>query len=341
MNPEGAQEAAWLGAAASFLAAAVISWLACRAYLATARRRGWGQPVRSDGPETHLAKTGTPTMGGAAFIPAVLLVAVGAAFAAPGSVERHRLLWPVLGAAAGMALIGLADDLSKIVGRKTRGIRARWRIAAEVLIGAVVVCLIDRAWANASPDTGWLGVGGLGEPWAFVIRVCCVVGSANAVNFTDGVDGLAASLVCLASWALAICGLAAGTAGTGAALAACAGGCAGFLWFNWRPAQLFMGDVGSLGLGGLLGAAAVALRVEILFILLGAIFAWETLSVILQVASFRLTRKRIFRMSPFHHHLELCGWGESAIVATAVAIQAVLAAATVGLFLAFGVTPTP
>lgn len=337
MKPEAAQEAAWLGTAASFVAAAVISWLACRAYLATARRRGWGQPVRSDGPEMHLAKTGTPTMGGAAFIPAVLAVAVAAAQPVGG----QRLVWPVLAAAAGMALIGLADDLSKILAGKTRGIRARWRIVAEVLLGAAVVYSIDRVWGNASPETGWLGVGGLGEPWAFVIRVCCVVGSANAVNFTDGVDGLAASLVFLASWALAICGLGAGTAGIGAALSACAGGCVGFLWFNRRPAQLFMGDVGSLGLGGLLGATAVALRVEVLFILLGALFAWETLSVILQVASFRLTRKRIFRMSPFHHHLELCGWSENAIVVTAVAIQAVLAAATVGLFLAFGVTRTP
>lgn len=341
MKPEAAAEATWSVILASFLAAAAISWLACRAYLGAARRRGWGQPVRSDGPQTHLAKTGTPTMGGAAFVPAILAVAAAAALAAAPATTGWSLVWPVLGAAGGMALVGLADDLSKILLGKTCGIRARWRIAAEVLLAAAVVYLIDSAWGEAPAGTGWLGASALGEPWAFVVRVCCIVGSANAVNFTDGVDGLAASLVFLAALALTLCSLAAAATGTSTALAACAGGCAGFLWYNRRPAKLFMGDVGSLGLGGLLGAAAVALRMEFLFVLLGAIFAWETLSVILQVASFRLTGRRLFRMSPFHHHLELCGWSENSIVLTGAVIQAVLAAATVGIFLGLGVRPTP
>ncbi|MCX7598601.1 MAG: phospho-N-acetylmuramoyl-pentapeptide-transferase [Armatimonadetes bacterium] len=343
MKLEAAQGAMWLVTAASFAGAAALSWLACRAYLGLARRRGLGQPVRSDGPKTHLAKTGTPTMGGAAFIPAALVVAAAATVAqkATSQAGSTGVIWPVLAASAGMALIGLADDLSKILAGKSRGIPARWRIVGEFLLAAGAVYLIDHALADAAPRTFWLGAGELGEPWAFIVRVCCIVGSANAVNFTDGVDGLAGSLVFLAAWALAACGLAAGVREVSTALAACAGGCAGFLWFNRRPAQLFMGDVGSLGLGGLIGAAAVALRIEFLYALLGAIFAWETLSVIFQVASFRATGRRIFRMSPFHHHLELCGWSENAIVATAAAVQAGLAAATVGLFLAFGVRPTP
>jgi len=334
--PEAAQEAPWLLAGASFFMACATSWLACGTYVGMARRYGWGQPVRSDGPKTHLAKTGTPTMGGVAFMPAVLVVATAAVLAGPAAAGEQELLWPVLMAGAGMALIGLADDLWKILAGKTRGIRARWRILAELVVGGVAVYLASHAWGSEAPGTGWLGVGGLGEPWAFIIRLCCVVGCANAVNFTDGVDGLAGSLVCLASLTLGVFGLLVGAGAIGAALAATAGGCVGFLRYNWQPAKLFMGDVGSLGLGGLLGAAAVALRVEVLFILLGAIFVWETLSVILQVVSFRLTGKRLFRMSPFHHHLELCGWSESAIVLAAVVVQAVLGAAAMMLFVSFG-----
>lgn len=292
----------------------IIRWLQVRQY---------GQVVRADGPQSHLSKTGTPTMGGililAAWIVPVLLWAD----------LRNSFVWTVIGATAGFALIGLWDDLLKLRYRNSKGLSARGKLAAQfVLAGGIAVILKQTGFATTltvpfykwSPDLGWFWV-------PFVMLV--MVGAANAVNLTDGLDGLAIGTTGVAQATFAVILYGAGHAkiaryldipfvlGVGelAVFAAAAVGAAlGFLWFNSHPAQIFMGDVGSMGLGGALGCVAVLAKQEILLVLVGGLFVLEALSVIAQVLSFKLTGKRVLRMAPLHHHFELGGWPESKVV---------------------------
>jgi phospho-N-acetylmuramoyl-pentapeptide-transferase len=306
----------------------LVSMAACRAYLLLAERRGWGQPVRSDGPQAHLAKKGTPTMGGIAFMP----VALGTALV--GVVWRFdngAVGVAVLVAGLGMALIGLWDDATKVIGGKPTGVKARWRLIAQFVVATAAVALMHHADAmgTGAPSAGWLGAWPLGTVASSAIQVLILVGCVNAVNFTDGVDGLAAGTVAIAALGLAF-SLPALTA-AGVAMPVLAGACLGFLVYNRHPAKVFMGDVGSMGIGGMLAAAAVALRIEFAFLLLGAIFWLEMASVIAQVISFKLTGKRVLKMAPLHHHLELSGWSEKKIVRVAYAVQVLLSVATVAL----------
>ncbi len=257
----------------------------------------------------------------------------------PATQQARSLVGGLLLAALGLGAIGLLDDVAKLLGHRSTGVKARFRLAAQIAVASGAVALIEYGWLGlgGEPNLGWLGANWLPEPWRWVVQVAAIVGCANAVNFTDGVDGLASGTVAIAAVALAAIavGMSAvlwpATVAVAFVLAAVAGACLGFLVWNWHPARMFMGDVGSMVLGGALGAAAVALRLEILLVILGGLFVLETLSVIGQVGSFKLTGKRILRMAPLHHHLELSGWREVKIVCTAYVAQVLLATVSVVL----------
>lgn len=293
------------------LGALVLSLLLTRLVLEIVRRRALGQQVRTDGPATHQVKQGTPALGGLAILAAAVVAAQVSA----------DLFWmrvaQVLALAVLFALIGLADDLAKLRGGSTRGIPARYRIVLEMLLAALFAW-----WIHPPPATAW-GFGALAAAggvrllaWG-ALAVFTIVGAANALNFTDGVDGLAATLTTICATVLAV-GLVCSPAGPALlpAAVALAGAAAGFLWFNSHPAKIFMGDVGSLGMGALLGGLAVAAGLELFFALAALVFVVEVVSVILQVIYFRITGgKRLFRMTPIHHAFELRGWKEPQVVA--------------------------
>lgn len=276
------------------------------------RRLKAGQVVRTEGPRTHLAKAGTPVMGGLIFaIPAVL-------FTLALAPREPSLLVPVLVALAvalGHGLIGLADDYLKVVLHRPLGLKAREKLLGQVLLA------LGLAWAAAD----LLGLGtdvrvpftGAALPlgsWYYVLIVLVVLGTGNAVNLTDGADGLLAGSAVAVFGFYSVVALLRGQGGLAILSAAIGAGSLAFLYYNRHPAQVFMGDVGSLFLGGALAALAVLTRTELLLPVAGVLYVVETLSVILQVASFRLTGKRILRMSPLHHHFELAGWPEPAVV---------------------------
>jgi phospho-N-acetylmuramoyl-pentapeptide-transferase len=273
------------------------------------RRREFGQNIREEGPEGHRAKAGTPTMGG---------IIIFIAFSIPYLILSKRD-WPsigIFGAAAACALLGFADDYTKIVKRRSLGLRARTKLAVTIAISlglwwiatqkAHVGPTVRLRFVDVSVDLG---------PLYPVFIYLVVAGTTSAVNLTDGLDGLAAG--CAAIVLLAYIGITFITPGQSnlTFLAAClVGACIGFLWFNSFPASIFMGDTGSLGLGGAIAGLAVMTDTEVLLILLGGIFVIEALSVLIQVFSFQTFRKRVFLMAPIHHHFELQAWSETKII---------------------------
>jgi phospho-N-acetylmuramoyl-pentapeptide-transferase len=288
-----------------------------------------GQQVRGDGPESHLPKAGTPTMGGALILVAIVISTL--LWANLG----NRFVWIVLGVMVGFGLIGYVDDYKKLVLGDSRGLPARWKYFWQS-VGAVIAGLaflftaVDPAIEQALIVPFFkhivLPLGALGY---LVLVYFVIVGSSNAVNLTDGLDGLAIMPTVLIGGALGLFAWVTGNvvfsnylgipyvAGVGELLVFCAalvGAGLGFLWFNTYPAQVFMGDIGALALGAALGAVAVAVRQEIVFFVMAGVFVLETVSVMLQVASFRLTGRRIFRMAPIHHHFELKGWAEPKVI---------------------------
>lgn len=287
-----------------------------------------GQAIRDDGPKTHLVKSGTPTMGGA-----LILVAIAVTTLLWADLN-NRYVWLVLVTLLGYGAIGWVDDYRKVVHRNPKGLSARAKYFWQSLIAVVVAGLL-LSMATSAAETQLivpffksvsLPLGGAG----FVILTYFVmVGTSNAVNLTDGLDGLAIMPTVLISAALAIFAYVAGNKvfagylgfpsipGAGELVVFCAamsGAGLGFLWFNAYPAEVFMGDVGALALGGALGLVAVIVRQEIVLFVMGGVFVLETLSVVLQVASFKLTGNRLFRMAPIHHHFELKGWKETQVV---------------------------
>jgi len=294
------------------------------------RRLKFGQNIRSDGPARHLQKAGTPTMGGIIILAGT---ASGGFWQAYGSAEGISVLLMVFG----YGLIGFLDDYKKVVLGRSLGLRAREKLLGQVLLAVVLACWLafktDRGTGLALPFSGFAGPGGsnleLGWGLFLALTVVVVVGTANAVNLTDGLDGLAAGVSLLVAIGLVVVALAEGKAGVGVSMAALAGGCLGFLFYNRHPARVFMGDTGSLALGGGLGAAAVITGSELFLFIAGGILVLEVLSVIIQVVSFQSTGRRVFRMSPLHHHFELCGWSENKVVLTFWA--ATLALVLIGL----------
>jgi len=285
----------------------------------------FGQNIRSDGPSRHLQKAGTPTMGGIIFLigimAAVLLVAP----------DRADAL-VVLAVTVGYGLIGFLDDYIKIALKRSLGLRAREKLLGQIILAGllayVVVFWSGRGTELVLPFSGYFTAGGiqLDLGWWFFLAftLFVVVGSANAVNLTDGLDGLASGVSLLVAAAMMLIALKVEQYGVAVVMAAMAGGCLGFLYYNRYPARLFMGDTGSLALGGGLGAASVITGSELFFVIIGGIFVVEVLSVIIQVISFQTTGRRVFRMSPLHHHFELGGWSENRIVLTFCAVTLVL-----------------
>jgi phospho-N-acetylmuramoyl-pentapeptide-transferase len=291
-------------------------------------RRQIGQHVRELGPQSHLSKQGTPTMGGA-----LILVAVLGSTLLWADLD-NRYVWIVAGVTAAFGLIGFYDDYLKLVVGNSKGLAARWKYLLQSVAGlGAAIALLNTA---STSDATALHVPffkdvvvPLGPVGFVVLSYFVIVGSSNAVNLTDGLDGLAIMPAVMVAGALGVFAYASGNAifanylliphvpGVGEVLIFCStlvGAGLGFLWFNTYPAQVFMGDVGALALGAALGAIAVVVRQEIVLFVMGGVFVLETVSVILQVASFKLTGKRIFRMAPIHHHFELKGWAEPKVI---------------------------
>jgi phospho-N-acetylmuramoyl-pentapeptide-transferase len=270
-------------------------------------RLRFGQEVRSDGPRSHFKKRGTATMGGV-----LIIGGAGAASLLVAGLTFEALL--VVGLMAGCGLLGFADDFLKIVLKRPLGLKARTKLLVEVLLGL----LLALAAAGLSPDTAVLvpftGLKVSLGYYYYAVVVFIVACTTNAVNLTDGLDGLASGLVLIAAVALVPIAWKTGQNTAAICAAAIGGSCLGFLRFNYHPARVFMGDTGSLALGGALAALVVLTRTELVLIILGGVFVLETLSVIIQVTCFKLTGKRVFRMSPLHHHFELSGWPETRVV---------------------------
>ncbi|GGY62750.1 phospho-N-acetylmuramoyl-pentapeptide-transferase [Cellvibrio zantedeschiae] len=286
-----------------------------------------GQSVRNDGPQTHLSKSGTPTMGGA-----LILVAIFASTLLWSDLS-NRYVWVVMIVTAIFGAVGWVDDYRKVAKKDSRGLPARWKYFWQSIAGFGAAIFLYYAAAtpaetqlfipffkNVALDLGLFYI---------VFSYFVIVGTSNAVNLTDGLDGLAIMPCVMVAGALALIAYLAGNLkfsdylhiayipGAGELVVFCCamvGAGLGFLWFNTYPATVFMGDVGALALGAALGVIAVIVRHEIVLFIMGGIFVLETVSVILQVASFKLTGKRIFRMAPIHHHFELKGWPEPRVI---------------------------
>ncbi|HET9984688.1 MAG TPA: phospho-N-acetylmuramoyl-pentapeptide-transferase [Longimicrobiales bacterium] len=305
----------------------VIRWL---------RTLRFGQVVRTEGPETHLAKAGTPTMGGVLIIISCIVATLLWA-----DLTNHYVQI-VLVVLVWMGALGFLDDYLKVVRRRTEGLVGRYKLIGQGLIGALVgaYLLFFPIWGTVPPN--WTSLPFLAEyhleiwaplfiPWVMFV----LAGSSNAVNLTDGLDGLAAGLSAIAAASFAVFAYLIGRIDTSTYLGlfylpgagelaifcvALAGGALGFLWYNAHPAEVFMGDTGSLALGGAIGTAAILLKIEFLLVFVGGIFVIEALSVILQVGYFKYTVKRygrgmrLFQMAPLHHHFEKAGWAESKII---------------------------
>jgi phospho-N-acetylmuramoyl-pentapeptide-transferase len=287
-----------------------------------------GQSVRTDGPQSHLVKSGTPTMGGT-----LILVAISLATLLWAD-WRNQYVWVVLLVTLAHGFIGFYDDYLKLILKNSKGLAARWKY-----LGQSIVALAAGMWlAQIAPNFAATALYvpffksiaiPLGSVGFVIVTYFVIVGSSNAVNLTDGLDGLAIMPSVMVAGALGVFAYVAGNAvfanylfiphvpGVGEVLIFCTsifGAGLGFLWFNSYPAEVFMGDVGALALGAALGSVAVVIRQEIVLFIMGGVFVMETLSVILQVASFKLTGKRIFRMAPIHHHFELKGWAEPKVI---------------------------
>jgi phospho-N-acetylmuramoyl-pentapeptide-transferase len=298
-----------------------------------------GQVIRQEGPESHHAKAGTPTMGGllilaAALIPTLLWADL-----------TNLYVWVAVATTAAFGTIGFVDDYLKVTRRSSGGLRPRQKLALQFaiafLFGFTLMWLATNNLYNTRlifpffkqliPDLGW---------WYVPFAAFVLVGASNAVNLTDGLDGLAISTFAIAAAAFTALSYVTGHAIFASYLllvhflpageltifcGALVGASLGFLWYNAHPAEIFMGDVGSLALGGALGAVAILIKQELLLVFVGGIFVMEALSVILQVASFKLTGKRLFRMAPLHHHFELIGWEEPKVIARFVIVAIIFA----------------
>ncbi len=301
------------------------------------RVRNIGQQVRADGPQGHLVKQGTPTMGGV-----LILIVVTGTFLLMGTPTRPSVL--ALGVTLACGALGFIDDWSKVAHERSLGLRPRAKLMWQAAI-AVVFCLLAVNWAGvptwlqlplttAKIDLGVLTtaipIGSSGMvllvPWLYLAFVSVmIIGMSNAVNLTDGLDGLAAGTVMIVTLAFAGIAYRQNTLENALLGAAIAGACIGFLWYNSYPADIFMGDTGSLGLGGAIAALAVVTKTELLLLVIGGIYVAETMSVVLQVASFKLTGKRIFRMAPLHHHFEMIGWSETKVMVRFWIVTGILA----------------
>ena len=301
-------------------------------------KQGKGQPIRSDGPQTHLSKVGTPTMGGLMILAGVLVATL------LWSNLSNMYVWTVLLVTLGYGAIGFYDDYLKITKRTTSGFSSKVRVSLEVALAGiatyVIVTIGSPGFSDALTIPFFKNVLIDLGPFFVLLGILVIVGAGNAVNLTDGLDGLAIVPVMIVAATFGLIAYLSGrvdfakylqihyVAGAGELAIICGaliGAGLGFLWFNAPPAMIFMGDTGSLALGGALGAIAVAIKHEIVLAIVGGLFVLETMSVIIQVVSFKLTGKRVFRMAPLHHHFEQKGWKESTVVVRFWIISVILA----------------
>jgi phospho-N-acetylmuramoyl-pentapeptide-transferase len=338
-----------LRAVLATMTALVISFVIGPRMIAWLTRMKIGQSVRDDGPQTHLAKAGTPTMGGA-----LILVSIAITTLLWGDLD-NRFVWVVLLVTLGFGAVGWVDDWRKVVYKNPKGLSARSKLGWQSAIA--LMASVYMAFSVSAPDNSrfiqmffsWIQGGANALParadlivpffktmsyplgvWGFIaLSFFVIVGTSNAVNLTDGLDGLAIMPTVMIGGALGIFAYVMGNAifarylgfphipGAGELAVICgaiAGAGLGFLWFNAYPADVFMGDVGALALGAALGTIAIVVRQEIVLFIMGGVFVVETLSVMIQVASFKATGRRVFRMAPLHHHYELKGWKENQVV---------------------------
>ncbi len=310
------------------MSALAISLLVGPAMIRRLSRYQVGQVVRQDGPQTHLPKAGTPTMGGALIIVAIVVATLLWADLS------NRFVWIVMGVTLAFGAIGFYDDYLKLVVGNSKGLAPRWKYFWQSVAGLLVAAVLWYTARTSAETTFYLPIAkSVAVPMAagayIILTYLMIVGMSNAVNLTDGLDGLAIMPAAMVAAALGVFAYAAGNAvfanylgipavpQAGEVLIFCAamvGAGLGFLWFNSYPAQVFMGDIGALALGAALGVIAVIVRQEVVVLVMGGVFVLETASVILQVASFKLTGKRLFRMAPIHHHYELKGWAEPKVI---------------------------
>lgn len=315
-------------AAGAILTAVVLMFVLGPWFIRKMRAMQVGQHIREEGPKSHLVKSGTPTMGG------LLVVAAMAVATLLWADLQNPFVWTMLLGTLAFAGIGFADDYRKVILKRSLGLTARAKFSLQCLaaagVGAALLALAGAGlyhtrlqvpfFKDVTPDLGW---------WYLPFVMLVVVGASNAVNLTDGLDGLAVGSMLIVSATYTVLAYIAGHAlvaqylnvanirGSAEVAVLCAamtGACLGFLWFNAHPADIFMGDTGALALGAAVGIAAAVIKQEILLILVGGLFVMEAVSVMVQVASFRLRGKRVFKMAPLHHHFELMGWAESKVV---------------------------
>lgn len=298
----------------------LISVIFCPILIPFLRKLKFGQTEREDGPESHLKKTGTPTMGGLVILASILLTSLI-------YVGRYKEIIPVLFMTLGFGLIGFLDDYIKVVKKRSLGLTPSQKMTLQFIVtGVFIYYYFQVAELDTSIKIPFVdGIGFVMPPWLFVIFVFIVVlGTVNGVNFTDGLDGLASGVTVIVATFFTIVSLTVNpemTPITGAVV----GSLLGFLLFNTYPARVFMGDTGSLALGGFVAAIALILHMPLFIVIVGLIYLVEVISVILQVGYFKLTHgKRIFKMAPIHHHFELCGWSETRVVAVFSIITALL-----------------
>jgi phospho-N-acetylmuramoyl-pentapeptide-transferase len=298
----------------SFLLAVILGPLT----IPLLRRLKFGQQVRDDGPKAHLKKAGTPTMGGA-----IILLAFALSFLKFSVMDTD--FYVLLIATLGFGLIGFLDDYIKIIFKRSLGLTAKQKLIGQLICAGLICFLLWQSGhstvisipgTSLGLDFGWFY-------YPFIVLMMLAV--SNAVNFTDGLDGLLAGTSAIAFSAFAIIAMQASEISAAVSAAAMVGAVLGFLVFNAHPAKVFMGDTGSLGIGGAIAAVAILTKTELLIIIIGGIFVIEMLSVIIQVVSFKTRGKRVFKMSPIHHHFELCGWSEWRVVITFWLVGIVLA----------------
>ncbi|MBP2653095.1 MAG: mraY [Firmicutes bacterium] len=317
------QEVYYAGAVAFFVAIALGP-----AIIPVLRRLKFGQSIREEGPKRHYAKAGTPTMGGIIILTAL---SVSALLFAGKSIE----VWLALFITLGHGIIGFMDDFIKVVLKRNLGLKAREKLLGQIIM-AVAMTYIAITFLGRGTDV-WIPLLNVNIDFGlfyYILIFLVLIGTTNAVNLTDGLDGLASGTVIIAAAAYAVIALSLGKTPLAIFCVALAGATLGFLRYNANPAKVFMGDTGSLAIGGALAAVAVMTKTELLLIIVGGVFVIEALSVVIQVTSFKSTGKRVFKMSPIHHHFELSGWSETKVVNVFLLVGILFAALALAIFVA-------
>ena len=295
-----------------------ISVILCPIMIPLLQKLKFGQFIRDEGPESHLKKSGTPTMGGLIILCSMVITSLF-------YIKSNPVILPVLFVTLGFGLVGFLDDYIKVVMKRSMGLRAWQKMVGQFLVTAIFVYYLanytDVGTSVLLPFTnGYEWDMGF---WFYPFLFFAVIGTVNGTNFTDGLDGLLSSITVLTATFFTVVAIGM-KSGLEPVTCACVGALLGFLVFNVYPAKVFMGDTGSLALGGLIASVAIMLRMPIYIVIVGFIYFVEVLSVIIQVTYFKKTGKRIFKMAPIHHHFELCGWPETKVVAIFAIVTAVL-----------------